>query len=431
MTAYVATDAAVLPKRPHRIGAELQRLGLIYVWITFATSGVVFAEPAPHDALLLGAMIALPLLGLVSFNRGLMLYLLLWVGILVTSLVATTQAGVFGVPTKHVTITAYLALSSFVIAGFVLDRPDTNVRFIMSAYVFAALVAAIPGLIGGLDLVPGMRDIFATDHGRVHGTFKDPNVLGAFLVPPLLYMLNIVLHKGFGRSIFYVLAAPILLLASLLAFSRGAWINLAAALSVYGAITFVTLSWHRERLRLVIYVLLAGILGVALLVAALTVPDVSRLMGERASLQQYYDVGPEGRFGGQIKAIGVILSHPMGIGGLEFARVFHKEDPHQIYLSMFLNAGWIGGTLYFALVLMTIWLGIRHIVRDRGGDGVNVVLLAAFIGMAFEGVVIDTDHWRHFFLIMAMIWGAALAPMAAWGRSGQSGLQAAPVGSGP
>ena len=33
--------------------------------------------------------------------------------------------------------------------------------------------------------------------------------------------------------------------------------------------------------------------------------------------------------------------------------------------------------------------------------------------MAVEGLVIDSDHWRHFYLIMAMIWGMALAPGAA------------------
>ena len=76
---------------------------------------------------------------------------------------------------------------------------------------------------------------------------------------------------------------------------------------------------------------------------------------------------------------------------------------------MFLNAGWIGGTLYLAMVLLTLGLGLRQAVRDRGGEGLSVVLIAAFIGMAFEGAVIDTDHWRHFYLMMAMIWGMALA----------------------
>lgn len=412
-TAYAATDAALLPERPQRIGAKLKQLGYIYVWLTFATSGIVFAEPAPHDLLMLGAMVLLPLLGLVAFNRGLVLYLLLWGGIVVTGLIATTQAGVFDSPVKHVAIGIYLAASSVVIAGFVLDRPDANIRLIMSAYVFAALIAASTGLVGSLGLVVGAREVFAADFGRLHGTFKDPNVLGAFLVPPLLYVLNVALRSGVVRASFYVLATPILLLASLLAFSRGAWINLGVSLAIYVGLTLVTLSKHRERVRLIIYVMFAGIFAAGLLIAALTVPDVSRLMGERASLQQYYDVGPEGRFGGQAKAVGIVLTHPMGIGGLEFARLYHKEDPHQVYLSMFLNAGWIGGTLYLAVVLLTIGLGLRYVLRDRGGNGLSVVLVAAFIGMAFEGIVIDTDHWRHFYLLMAMIWGMALAPRPA------------------
>ena len=173
--------------------------------------------------------------------------------------------------------------------------------------------------------------------------------------------------------------------------------------------TFAIVSTHRQRLKLVIYVVIAGIVAVGIFAAALTIPTVAELMGERASLEQSYDVGPEGRFGGQEKASGLVLTHPLGIGALEFGRAYHHEDVHEVYLSMFLNAGWIGGTLYLALVLLTIGLGLRQVVRDRGGNGVSAVLVAAFIGMALEGVVIDSDHWRHFYLIMAMIWGMGLA----------------------
>ena len=76
---------------------------------------------------------------------------------------------------------------------------------------------------------------------------------------------------------------------------------------------------------------------------------------------------------------------------------------------MFLNTGWIGGTLYLFLVLTTLALGFRQVVRDRGTSGVSNVVVAAFLGMVLEGLVIDTDHWRHFYLIMAMIWGLAIA----------------------
>ncbi len=92
----------------------------------------------------------------------------------------------------HVSITLYLALSSVVMAAFVAHNPDANVRLIMSAYMVAALVAASAALIGYFDLVPGLYDIF-TEFGRARGTFKDPNVLGAFLVPALLYAFNVVL----------------------------------------------------------------------------------------------------------------------------------------------------------------------------------------------------------------------------------------------
>jgi hypothetical protein len=30
-----------------------------------------------------------------------------------------------------------------------------------------------------------------------------------------------------------------------------------------------------------------------------------------------------------------------------------------------------------------------------------------------EGFVIDTDHWRHFYLILGIIWGLAAASRAA------------------
>ena len=205
------------------------------------------------------------------------------------------------------------------------------------------------------------------------------------------------------------MVAPLILAASILSFSRGAWINLAVSLVVYACFTFTTVSTHRQRLKLMIYVVLAGAVAIGVFAAAQSIPGVAERLGERSSFEQSYDIGPEGRFGGQAKAVEVIAAHPLGIGALEFSRSYHHEDAHQVYLSMFLNSGWMGGTLYLALVLLTVALGLRQVVRDRGGGGLSAVLVAAFIGMVLEGLVIDSDHWRHYFLFMAMIWGMALA----------------------
>lgn len=408
MLAYDAAAGTVAARPAREISAGVRRLVLLYVWITIASSAIVFSEPALYDVLMLGAALMLPVVGLVSFSRGLALYFLLWAAIVAGGFIAITQAGIFDVPATHMGITLYLAFTSVMMAGFVAKSPGKRTKLIMSAYMVAALIAACAALVGYFGLVPGTYDLF-TEFGRARGTFKDPNVLGAFLVPALLYAFNEVMTGRLTRATLWLAVTPIMLLGSLLSFSRGAWINLAVSLVVYACFTFTTVSTHRQRLKLVLYVVLAAVFAVGLFAAAQSIPQIADIMGERASLEQSYDVGPEGRFGGQLKAVGLILTHPLGIGALEFARLYEDQDAHEVYLSMFLNAGWAGGTLYLAMVLLTLGLGLRHVVRDRGGDGLSAVLVAAFFGMVLEGVVIDTDHWRHFYLFMAIIWGTALA----------------------
>jgi positive regulator of sigma E activity len=34
---------------------------------------------------------------------------------------------------------------------------------------------------------------------------------------------------------------------------------------------------------------------------------------------------------------------------------------------------------------------------------------AVFVGEIIEGMIVDTDHWRHFFLLLGLIWGLTVA----------------------
>jgi hypothetical protein len=74
---------------------------------------------------------------------------------------------------------------------------------------------------------------------------------------------------------------------------------------------------------------------------------------------------------------------------------------------MFLNAGWLGGMIYVLSVVATLFLGFRTAIQRTRLQGPAVIAFASFAGLAFEGFVIDTDHWRHFFLMAALIWGLA------------------------
>ena len=130
-------------------------------------------------------------------------------------------------------------------------------------------------------------------------------------------------------------------------------------------------------------------------------------------MDQSYDQGPEGRFGGQEKAQRLVLDHPLGIGTHTFRDIHHPEEPHNVYLTMFLNAGWLGGLLYIASVAGTAMTGLWMSLRNGYLQGPMAVAATSFAALAFEGVIIDSDHWRHFFLVMALVWGLADASWAA------------------
>ena len=73
--------------------------------------------------------------------------------------------------------------------------------------------------------------------------------------------------------------------------------------------------------------------------------------------------------------------------------------------------GWIGGMAYIMLLLATLWIGLRTVLVRTPWQPYLISAFAAFVGEVLEGFVIDTDHWRHFFLLLGMIWGLAAATL--------------------
>jgi O-antigen ligase len=201
----------------------------------------------------------------------------------------------------------------------------------------------------------------------------------------------------------------ILAVGILFSFSRGAWAATAIGFAIYGYVYTITAKTNRQRVKLAALVLLGvAVLGL-ILAAALQSSAISDLLEQRAALTQSYDVGPDGRFGGQMKAVGLILENPLGIGSEIFTRFYHHEEVHNVYLSMFLNAGWVGGLLYLMTCLGTLLLGFRHALKKTATSPFFLIVFAALAGNICEGVLIDSDHWRHFYLLLALVWGMMAA----------------------
>lgn len=392
-------------------------LSLVAVWLAVASSGIVFAEPAPVDLLTMGLIILLPTVGLVAITTPLVWFLAAWLLVAACGFWASGSASDMHGSTVFTAISLYLYVAAFVFAAFIAKNPVAHTTLILNAWLAAALVAAMAALAGYFNAFPGAYDLF-TKFGRAAGTFKDPNVFGPFVVAPLLYMLHLIVSRPLPKTLLPMLAAGILALALLLSFSRGAWINLALSVGVFGYLAFAFAASAGQRARITVF-LLTGVAVLSTIIAvAVQFESISSLLSERAQLTQSYDVGPEGRFGGQAKAMGLILEHPEGLGGKEFAANYHHEEPHNVYLNMFLNAGWLGGFMFIVMVASTVGLGLRHLLFATQARPLFIVVFSAFLATALQGFIIDSDHWRHFYLLMGMQWGLMAAHWRAMATAG-------------
>ena len=398
-------SAPPLALEPRRSAVHGSALAL--VWLAVASGAIVFTEPAPVDLLTIGLIVLLPVIGLVAIKPGLVVMVSIWLAAAAAAFIANGFSNDIARSSVHSGISVYLYLATFVFAAFVARKPAAHARLILHAYQWAAFIAAIAGVIGYFDLAPGAAELF-TKFGRATGTFKDPNVYGPFLVPAMLYALHQCLTRPLLRAFVPALMLLFLGFAILLSFSRGAWFNLGAAMAIYVYFSFVCASTNRHRLKMISLGLVGMFVIGGAVVAATQSDAVGRMLEERAQLSQSYDEGPEGRFGGHEKAKRLILDNPLGIGAGVFTEVYHHEDVHNVYLSMFLNAGWVGGLLFIFMCALTTIYGLRHLFKRTASQSLFLIAYAAFVGNILEGFVIDIDHWRHFYLLMALVWGLML-----------------------
>ena len=160
--AALPLGTSISPSRPR----GWYRIVLAILWLGMASSGVVFAEPAPVDFALIMLIGLLPAVGLITFSRPLLVYMVLWLLVVAGGCIGSMSAFDFGVAAKQVFVTFYLSMASVALAAFIQRDPVRHVSLIMNAYLLAAVVATIAALVGYFNLVPQLTDLL-TEFGRV------------------------------------------------------------------------------------------------------------------------------------------------------------------------------------------------------------------------------------------------------------------------
>lgn len=384
-----------------------ERLRLTFLTVMMLGGAFVFAEPSPYELGALAAIVAFAVTGgiiLRAAHLPLLFVLLIYCfGLTVSSLPVLWRPKVL----TWTIVSWYLAATALFFAAILAANTETRIRVLMKGWTIAALIAAIAGILGYFRAFPGAFDLF-TLYGRAKGTFNDPNVFAPFIILPMLLAVQAFI-TGTRRDM--VRAAPValvLLLGLLLSFSRGAWLHFALSVAIVLFLHFVTARGPGDRARIILMVIAGSLAFVALLAVILSIDKVAELMKERATLNQSYDAGPMGRFGRHALGWQLALDRPLGIGPLQFSSFF-PEDAHNVYLNSFMAGGWLSGLTYPVLVAMTAWIGFATCLVRTPWQPAAIALFATFIGLAVEGKIIDTEHWRHFWALVGMIWGLALA----------------------
>jgi O-antigen ligase len=322
-------------------------------------------------------------------------------------------------------VSCYLSATALFFAAMLGTRTGERLDLLLRGYTIAAIVASVAAIVGYFHVVPALSELFVR-YGRARGTFNDPNVLGAFLTLPIVLALQRVLTGRRRAAIGAALLLALFAGALLLSFSRGAWGQCAFAGGVLMTLHVLTSPLRAERRRIVLMAVLGLVALAAFVAALLTIEQVSELFRQRASLEQSYDVGRFGRFGRHALGFLMALDHPGGLGPLQF-RNFFPEDPHNAYLNAFMSGGWLSGFSYLALTIVTLAIGLRTVFVVTPWRPAYLAVYAAVVALAAESAIIDSDHWRHYFLLVGVLWGLMIASRAYRVRDARAAAASKPL----
>jgi O-antigen ligase len=368
------------------------------VALAFALLGVVLVEPAPSDGVFV-VLMAVALVGrrfrlaAVPFPVVAALGALAALNLLSAAQVADPERAA-----SYFLITVFVAAVALWLTGYVVTR--RRARLVVRGYLVAAVSSALLGVLALFAPVPG-ADVLA-EGGRARGLFQDPNVFGPFLIPALLIVTDEILQPRLlsARQPTKVVIAAILALGVLFSYSRGAWLNLGVALVVMAVVLSLRRGGARRALGLV------SIAAVAAVVVAATVvlTGSGEFLAERAQPQVY----DQQRFSGQRAGLEPALRYPFGAGPGQFESIA-QISAHSTYARVLGEQGFPGLLVLLALLVFTLAAGLRNAILGRGTYGIgSVALLGAWCGLLVNSFVVDTLHWRHLWIVAALIWAGAM-----------------------
>jgi O-antigen ligase len=369
------------------------------VVVLMALGSLVFVEPAPYD-LLIVALAPIALLArrlAIPHASGVAL---ICVGMfLLANTISLIPARDLDAGLRYFAITLYLVIGWAFLLGHVGKQGERAIQTVMLGWTGGATLSTAVAIAAYFNVIP-LHEAVAPG-GRMEGFFKDANVLGAFLVPPAVWSASRLVALERGRRSLWAVALVVCSAGVFLSYSRGAWISLGIAMVIFFALRLVGVGTRRSRVMTLLAVPIAAVL-LAVALDRLTDFGIVQDMLELRLGPQAYD---SERFANQRRAIEVAARSPFGIGPGHTEIVFRRAA-HNVYVRGFVENGYLGGLsmtiLLLASLLRSTWLALE--VREPRLQVAMAMVSATLVALVVESMVIDSGHWRHTWVLLALAW---------------------------
>jgi O-antigen ligase len=254
---------------------------------------------------------------------------------------------------------------------------------------------------------------------RLLSTFKDPNMCADYLGMSFFVLLSLGRHVGRGLRWG---AAAIMVAAIVATKSNGGALSLAVGLCVWGLVRARTMRLPMPAIAGAALFAISLVAGGAWMISSLGVGA-----GELHKLQAHSFLAraahsSQGRFKIWNQLEASMQKAPLGIGpgnsrwmsvtvaGRERAHSFYSKEAHSDYLAYAIERGPLAILVLLALVVQCFVL-VRRVWRrrERGGraDPMAGALVAGLAGAlacsAVHSLTIERLHFRHFWLLLAMV----------------------------
>jgi O-antigen ligase len=376
---------------------------------------------APVDAFalvyVLVALVAVPSLGRrLQWPAGAVVLLML-----AAAVIATLASEDVGLSILTLAIEAYLFLVFFGVTND-LAEDRRGLRIILVVWTLAAVAwAALPVLVV-LHVLPHELPVVGVQGERPAGPSGNPNLLGSYLVTSFF----VVLASPWPRArLLRLLVAGWVLWGVWLTGSNGGLSGLLVGAAVLGIGALLRRSRTREQVFGMVGALL--LLGVALLVGGVALiqwqagHNPVRVISQETAGSPFgtsvgrADKGLEDRLEIWRETWDAASQHVvLGIGPGQFVKLnllnpkgVARASTHNDYLSEMVERGLLGLIAYLAFCWMLVRWGGRLLVAEGDGRATHRALAGAVWANLAFGLAHETYHFRHVWVLYALVWVAA------------------------